>query len=1006
MSLTLLQRRHRLLVRTDELTHWQVRQALDITAWQCNGEPTALGAAWPASDAPLHFSADAEVPADWPLAETRLLLDVGGESLIWLTFDGGAPQQFGLDPYHREFRVTGRRVGIKTESVPRLPFGEPVRNPALTMARLVWVEPALEQLILLLLQVNEAAGALDQHEVVPHLLDAAESALRMLAWPSRTADYISRISGTVDQQKIWQLPDLKPNPDGLDAAARASVVAAHASLTAALRALQQRFPPQGEILLSGHAHIDLAWLWPYGETRRKARRTFSTALSLMQQSPDFRFNQSTAAYYDQIARDDPALLDAVKARAAEGVWETIGGMWVEPDTNMPTGESLARQILYGQRYFEREFGVRHTVCWLPDCFGFSPAIPQLLRLGGIENFFTTKVNWSETNKLPYDLFWWEGLDGSKVLTHTFNNPMQGYNGFVQADCYLPTWRNFKQKVQHGQTLLSVGYGDGGGGVTPEMLDREIQLRDFPALPKARWGRVDQFFAHAQQTAAQTRLPTWQGEIYLELHRATLTTQSHVKRAHRQAERALITAETVGAIAALCGAELPPTLETIWHPVLKNEFHDILPGSSIREVNVEARSELEIARDAAIAEQQRAMARLIAQLPTGGAQAVLVVVNPTLSEQRPLRLVVDGQAIATDDVLPPLGIAVLDRSALPATPGLSVSGQTLENAHLVATIADDGTLVSLYHKATGREALAGPGNQLWVYPADKPRNWDAWDIDEDYAEVGEQLRATSIRTVASGPHRAAIEVSYNFRNSTVTQIYALAANGQRLDIETTIDWRDRRCLLRTLTPADVRAETATFECAHGVIRRPTHENTSWDQARFEVAAHRFADLSEPGFGLAILNNAKYGHSVRGNVLGLSLVRSPVYPDPLADEGEQSFAYALMPHAGDWSTGGVREEAEDLNQPLVFTPASGLATGTYSTLAQGGTVAALSGFKVAEDGTGLILRVYEPQGARGPYELSASGWNVSGPLNLLEEPITRSSSHGLAPFEVRTWRLTRA
>ena len=301
------------------------------------------------------------------------------------------------------------------------------------------------------------------HEVAPLLLDAAESVHRSLDWPSATQDYIARFGDYTQRRSIWQLPKLEQNPPGLNQGERGSVAAAYEALVAQLRQLQQRFPPQGEITLTGHAHIDLAWLWPYAETRRKMRRTFHTALSLMEKSADFRFNQSTAHYYNQMEADDPVLFKAIGEQARAGNWETTGGLWVEPDTNMPTGESLARQVLYGQRYFEKNFGARHTVCWLPDCFGFTGAMPQILQQGGISSFFTIKVNWSETNKIPADMFWWEGLDGSRVLAHTFNNPVGGYNGYLGPEAYLATWRNFRGKATHPATLLAVGYGDGGGG---------------------------------------------------------------------------------------------------------------------------------------------------------------------------------------------------------------------------------------------------------------------------------------------------------------------------------------------------------------------------------------------------------------------------------------------------------------------------------------------------------------------------------------------------------------
>jgi alpha-mannosidase len=1008
MSLNTAQRLDRLKTRLAELPMWRERAAVPIADWRFEDQPIALGDGWPHRNAPVKFTASAQVPADWPLEETILRMDVGGESLLSLNYADGSVKHFGLDPYHREFPVTGRAFAIETQSVPRLPFGEPVRKPVLTEGRLIRLETELEDLHLLLTQVAETAEVLGEHEVVPHLLTAAEAALGSLVWPSATADYVARTAPLEQQQRIWELPELKADPAGLDDEHRASIRAAHAALTEALRELQKRYPPQGDIVMTGHAHIDLAWLWPYGETRRKVRRTFHTALGLMERSEDFRFNQSTAAYYDQLERDDPAALEAIKARVKAGTWETIGGMWVEPDTNMPTGESLSRQILYGQLYFERTFGVRHTVCWLPDCFGFSGALPQLLRQGGIENFFTIKVNWNETDRFPYDLFWWEGLDGSRVLAHTFDNPIEGYNGIVRPSTYLHTWQNFRGKTRHDTTLLAVGYGDGGGGVNPEMVRRAEQLRDFPALPQARWGKVADFFAAAHASAEKVGLPTWSGEIYLELHRATLTTQSHVKRTHRHAERALITAETLGSLAALLGGAQPQNLEKLWHPVLKNEFHDILPGSGIREINAEAKAELEEVIEAAGAEQAAALERIAGQLPKGDVRDAIVVVNPSLSE-RPVRFTLeDGSQVASDGVVPPLGIAVLDHAKIAPMAGLVVATDRLENAHIRAEIGADGTITSLIHKDSGREALSDRGNQLWVYTHDKPRNWDAWDMDEDYAEVGVELtEVESVDVVEAGPHRGAIRIVKRFRDSRVVQTYALTANGRRLDVETEIDWHDRRTFLRALTPVAVRSDFATFECAYGVVRRSTHTNTSWDQARYEVPAHRFADLSEPDFGLAVLNNAKYGHSARGNVLGLSLMRSPIYPDPLADEGEQRFTYALMPHAGDWAAGGVREEAEDLNQPLLATRASGLAAGVVTPVGVTGVTAALSGLKPSEDGKGLVLRVYEPRGARGEFGFSLpDGWANQGAVTLLEEPQDRNAPVDLMPFEVRSWRLGKA
>jgi alpha-mannosidase len=568
---------------------------------------------------------------------------------------------------------------------------------------------------------------------------------------------------------------------------------------------------------------------------------------------------------------------------------------------------------------------------------------------------------------------------------------------------MQTWRNFRGKVDHNTTLLAIGYGDGGGGTTPEMVERELQLRDFPVLPKARWGHVADFFAGAQARGRQVDFPVWQGEIYLELHRATLTTQSGVKRRHRQAERALITAETVASLAHMLGAAAPKSLEPQWRVVLKNEFHDILPGSSIREVYQDAERELQGVIDAGKAAQAEALGAVAAQLPKGQGDGYLVV-NPSLSPRKLSLTVTNGLAVSGEITVPPLGVAVVARDVAPA-PGLSASKTTLENATLKATIAADGTIASLVHKPSGREALDGPGNQLWAYPVDKPRNWDAWDVEGDYEARGEAVtQVESLELVENTPHRAAIRVVRKYRNSTITQTYVLGANSVRIDIETTLDWHDRRVFLRTRTPVAARNSTATFECANGVVKRPTHANTSWDQAMYEAAAHRFIDLSEPGFGVALLNNAKYGHNVKGNVLGLSLLRSPIYPDPLADEGTQSFAYALLPHEGEWHQGGVREQAEDLNQPLLVQEVSGLALGIKTPLAVSGIPAAFSGFKPAEDGTGLVFRVYEPAGRRGDFAVTAEGWKQA-PVTIMEEPQSRDAKVALLPFELRSWKLSK-
>jgi alpha-mannosidase len=1021
MTLTPAQRSDRLRVRTAALAGWRDRAHVDLDAWTFEGAPLALGDPWPRRDGVVRLAhPDVEVPAGWPLHEARLELDLGGEALLTLVFPDGH-ERFGLDPYHRRFPLRGPRLAIEADAVARQPFGVPESDPRLRRARLVWEDAAVVELVRLLDLVREAADALADHEVVLPLLACAERAVAAIAWPSRTPDVLARAAARGAFASLWSAPvELDGHPPALDDAQRAAVRDAHARLQGELRELQGRYPPQGALLLSGHAHLDLAWLWPLDETRRKLRRTTASMLALLARDPEFTFDQSHAQYYAWLEEDDPEALAAVTARAAEGRWEPIGGMWVESDTLMPTGESLARQLLYGQRDFARRFGRPHRVGWLPDCFGFAPALPQLYAQAGIGAFFTTKTNWNETNRFPHDLFWWEGLDGTRVLTHTFLSEPDGYNGVFSPATVIGVWRHYRGKHVHPEGLLTLGYGDGGGGTTAEMLERRRAAEVLPALPRTRWGRVEDYFDEVRASADRGELPVWLGEIYLELHRGTLTSQGRTKRLHRRAERALLAAEAASALAHLRGGPAPASLEPYWRELLKNQFHDILPGSSIGEVYVRAERELAEVVDAAERVTEGALDALADRASDGGPDApALLVVNPEL-RPRPLRVhlpaeaagafpaaqpVDEGALLSGATPVPGLAVAVVRPGAAPT--GLTFSDRHLENDLLRVELGDDGVLTRVFDKRVGREVLAGRGNQLWAY-VDLPRAWDAWDVDADYRAQGEEIGGlASVEVVERGPHRAALRLRRRFRDSAIEQTLRLWAGSARLEFATRIDWRERHLLLKARFPLAVRAETATYETAFGVVRRPTHVNTSWDAARFEVAGHRFADLAEPGYGVALLNDGRYGHHALPSELGLSLLRSPAHPDPRADEGAHAFTYALLPHPGDWLAGGVLAEAEDLNQPLRARVLTGpAAEGVWRPLGfgDGDAAVALGALKPAEDGPGLVLRVYEPQGARGPLTLRPpAGWRVAGAVDLLERPLEGGDPGAIGPFQVRGWRL---
>ncbi len=529
-----------------------------------------------------------------------------------------------------------------------------------------------------------------------------------------------------------------------------------------------------------------------------------------------------------------------------------------------------------------------------------------------------------------------------------------------------------------------------------MVERVRDMAGFPALPAQRFGRVDEFFDRIQADD----LPVWIGELYLELHRGTLTTQGRTKRAHRRAERDLIAAEAVSGLAALAGGEVGDSLEPLWRVLLRNQFHDILPGSSIREVYEDAERELGDVIAGAGEVIEARLGELADRLGAAEGDGAVLVVNPDLSP-RPLRVELPSGPLTGAREIGGLEAAVV----APGEPAgaLRVTPEEIENDLVRVRLAEDGTLAGVYDKRAEREVLDGPGNQLWAY-VDKPRAWDAWDLDERYEDQGELLPAPHAVTVSEdGPHRAAIRLERRFHDSTVVQELRLWAGSARIEFRTTLDWHDRRWLLKARFPLAIRSPRATFETAFGVVERATHRNTSWEQARFESAAHRFVDLSEPGYGAALLNDGRYGHHARDSELGISLLRSPIWPDPLADEGVQEITYALLPHAGTWLEGGVLAEAEDLNRPLLARPVRG-EEASLRPLALDGIPVALGALKALEDGGGLALRVWEPQGARGPVALTLpDGWREDGALDVLERPTDASGP--LRPFEVRTWRLSQ-
>ena len=713
------------------------------------------------------------------------------------------------------------------------------------------------------------------------------------------------------------------------------------------RALARPSKSSHSITAVGHAHIDTAWLWPLRETRRKCARTFSTALALMDEYPDYRFACSQPAQYAWMKESYPAIFDGIREKVASGQWEPVGSMWVEADCNLPSGEALVRQFLHGKRFFMQEFGVDTRELWLPDVFGYPASLPQLIAESGGEYFLTQKLSWNDTNKPAHHTFMWEGIDGTPIFTHF--PPADTYNGDFSATQIVQSAADYKDQDRSSHSLYLYGWGDGGGGPEPDMLESAHRLRSLEGAPAVELGRAAEFFARAKREARG--LVTWVGELYFELHRGTYTSQARTKRLNRRAEQALREAE-LWAIAS-GGAYPRELLDSTWKRLLINQFHDILPGSSIDWVYEDAERELEAVVEVAGGLTTKAQAAIAGE----GDQLTVFNVN---SHPRREVIEVGGRALSVE--APACGWAAVEPSPAPAPDTVTVSGRVMENALLRVAWDAHGLLTSIYDKEAGREVLSAAGNRLQLHE-DNPKNWDAWDVDPDYRDRSTDITSLEETSVEmEGPVRAAVRFVRRFGDSKLEQRMVLDATSRALRFETEVEWQETHKFLKVGFPVAVRSPRATYEIQFGHVERSTHTNTSWDQARFEVCAHRWADLAEAGYGVALLNDCKYGYDIVGSVMRLSLLRAPTHPDPHADRGKHRFTYALMPHPGTFQEAGVIAAAEDLNAPLRAVH-GGLGAGTRRSLVEVDTPqVVVEAVKAAEDSDAVVVRLYEAWGGR--------------------------------------------
>ncbi len=920
----------------------------------------------------LHFTGS--VPAEAAGENVVLLLDFNGEGLV-VNAEGNPVQ--GLTPIKSGFDYSLGRPGKRV-----LPFANPATGSETVD---VWVDAGNNDLFGGLPDggaLAEASVAVRRDDLQALCFDF-EVLRELLEYLPRTKARAARVLQALYDAALTLPQRGTPTPE--EAAAARALLAPELA--------RRGGDPALTVSALGHAHIDLAWLWPIRETIRKGARTFSTALRMMERYPDYVFGASQPQLYQWMKDFYPNIYAQVKARVAEGRWEVQGAMWVEPDANVPSGESLVRQILYGKRFFRDEFGVDVTNLWMPDVFGYSGSLPGILRAAGLTTFMTQKLSWSEVNTFPHHTFRWEGIDGSRVLVHM---PPEGtYNSSAAPRAIARAEENFLDKAVSDRVLVLFGIGDGGGGPGEEHLERLARERDLQGLAPVVQEPSQVFFDRLEINA--DKYPLWRGELYLEKHQGTLTTQGRNKRFNRKLEFALRELELSASRARLVlGTSYPAdALDRIWKEMLLLQFHDILPGSSITRVYDES-----LPRYAALLAEvvDLTAAADAAMLGAGG---TLLALN-SLSWDR-------AEWLKAGDAWRLVSVPALGSAAVPAPadtfPAVSASATGLENELLRVTFSENGDLVSVYDKTAGREALTPGeiGNALAVYED----LGDAWDFASDYAAAPPaHFTLTNAEAFVDGP-KAVLRQTRTFGASTLTQEISLMAGSRRLEFHTHADWQEDNRMLRTLFPLAVNAEAARCEIQFGSIARPVTRNTTWEDAKREVCAHKWVDLSETGYGVALLNDCKYGHSVQDGGIALTLLRSPSGPDPVADRAHHEFTYALLPHAGGSAAGGVVREAYALNVPLRVTTGASPLPSLLSVDAENVIVEAV---KKAEDGDALIVRLYEAHGAAASVSI-AFGFTprAVSRVDLMEEnpqPLEVTDlavSFSVTPFEIITLRV---
>ena len=984
----------------------------------------AVGERWSGRDRYLWLRKTMSVPKAWEGKKIVGIFDFGStgggnnsgfESMLYIE---GKPYQ-GVDSNHKEAFFDSNYAGKDLELVFRLWSGlEGGGNPTpqehrINRADLAWLDEKVDDLFFMTRVILETLKVLNEFDpVVPQLRMALDKAYKLIDWsyPGSEAFY----------ESVHAADDLLN--ELIDSMDKNSLV---------------------KVKCVGHTHIDVAWLWRLKHTREKCARSFSTVLRLMEQYPEYTFLQTQPQLYEYIKEDHPEMFEKIKAKVKEGNWEADGGMWVEADCNLTSGESLTRQILVGGKFFREELGQEIKYLWLPDVFGYSWALPQILKKSGIPMFMTTKISWNQYNRMPHDTFKWRGMDGSEVLTHFITAPepwsqpgswFYTYNGHLTPKIVKGVYGAYSDKNLTDELLISFGYGDGGGGVNRDMLEYRRRVDKMPGLPSLETSKAADYFKGLREKVENTDeyVHTWDGELYLEYHRGTYTSQAYNKKMNRYLENYYRNVEWLTAMDAINKGDIKEAkqdeLTEGWKIILTHQFHDIIPGSSINEVYKDSHVNYEKAEAIAKAIEQSVFTNII-----GAEESTWTVINNTNWGRSDYAHIVteakgqfvdeagnvlkaqethNGYVVYVDNI-PAMGWKVIKlvdntlNSVENNTNVFTFADGIIETPFYHVELNEAGHMTSLVDKKADRQVLAkgAKANVIQMFE-DKPLAHEAWDIDIYYQEkMREVTDLTRMEVTEKGPLHMVVRLEWNYMNTKIKQDMTFYVEDKRIDFKTWVDFRERKQLMKVAFPVDIRSTYATYDVQYGNVQRPTHWNTSWDWARFETVAHKWVDLSERNYGVSLMNDCKYGHDIKNNVIRLTLLKSATHPDTEQDQGEHEFTYSLLPHEGSWVDADTEIRAYYLNNPLKVE-AGKAKEDVYSFLNIDNKYIEVDAVKRSEDGKTLVIRCHEYTGGKQKATITldakVKGWQES---NLMEKPegdhfISEAITLEFGPYEVKT------